>query len=68
MLPHFARYQNRFGAVNELGVFAMVEAGLKEVKTPAPSFKPQRRTRLRLGGDGYLGGYAPVVSRNSGFG
>ena len=25
----------RFGAVNEIGVFAMVETGLKEVKNPS---------------------------------
>ncbi len=30
--------KNRFGAVNELGVFAMVEAGLKEVKNPSSIF------------------------------
>ena len=30
--------KNRFGAVNELGVFAMVEQGLKEVKNPSALF------------------------------
>lgn len=30
--------KNRFGAVNELGVFAMVEEGLKEVKNPSAIF------------------------------
>ena len=30
--------KNRFGAVNELGVFAMVNAGLKEVKNPSAIF------------------------------
>lgn len=30
--------KNRFGAVNELGVFAMLEAGLKEVKNPSSIF------------------------------
>jgi len=30
--------KNRFGAVNELGVFAMVETGLKEVKNPSAIF------------------------------
>jgi len=30
--------KNRFGAVNELGVFAMMEAGLKEVKNPSAIF------------------------------
>ncbi|WP_191602287.1 DNA repair protein RadA [Marinomonas algicola] len=30
--------KNRFGAVNELGVFAMLETGLKEVKNPSSIF------------------------------
>lgn len=30
--------KNRFGAVNELGVFAMTERGLKEVKNPSAIF------------------------------
>lgn len=30
--------KNRFGAVNELGVFAMLENGLKEVKNPSSIF------------------------------
>ena len=30
--------KNRFGAVNEVGVFAMTEAGLKEVKNPSAIF------------------------------
>jgi len=30
--------KNRFGAVNELGIFAMMEAGLKEVKNPSAIF------------------------------
>lgn len=31
-------HKNRFGALNELGVFAMLEAGLKEVKNPSALF------------------------------
>jgi DNA repair protein RadA/Sms len=31
-------FKNRFGAVNELGVFAMTEAGLKEVRNPSAIF------------------------------
>jgi len=31
-------HKNRFGAVNELGVFAMAEEGLKEVKNPSAIF------------------------------
>lgn len=34
--------KNRFGAVNELGVFAMLDAGLKEVKNPSSIFLNQR--------------------------
>lgn len=30
--------KNRFGAINELGVFAMLETGLKEVKNPSSIF------------------------------
>jgi DNA repair protein RadA/Sms len=30
--------KNRFGAVNELGIFAMTETGLKEVKNPSAIF------------------------------
>ncbi|MBV1881820.1 MAG: DNA repair protein RadA [Pseudomonadales bacterium] len=30
--------KNRFGAVNEIGVFAMLETGLKEVKNPSAIF------------------------------
>ena len=33
--------KNRFGAVNELGVFAMMEDGLKEVKNPSAIFLQQ---------------------------
>jgi len=33
--------KNRFGAVNELGVFAMMEDGLKEVKNPSAIFLSQ---------------------------
>ncbi len=34
--------KNRFGAVNELGVFAMLDSGLKEVKNPSSIFLNQR--------------------------
>ena len=30
--------KNRFGAVNELGVFAMTEQGMREVKNPSAIF------------------------------
>ena len=32
------RHKNRFGAVNELGVFGMTEQGLREVKNPSAIF------------------------------
>ncbi len=31
-------HKNRFGAVNEIGIFAMLETGLKEVKNPSAIF------------------------------
>lgn len=34
--------KNRFGAINELGVFAMLDTGLKEVKNPSSIFLNQR--------------------------
>ncbi|MBU6470994.1 MAG: DNA repair protein RadA, partial [Gammaproteobacteria bacterium] len=36
--------KNRFGAANELGVFAMTEAGLKEVKNPSAIFLSHHAT------------------------
>ena len=37
-------FKNRFGAVNELGVFAMMENGLKEVKNPSSIFLSRNDT------------------------
>ena len=36
--------KNRFGAVNELGVFAMTDAGLKEVSNPSALFLSRHET------------------------
>jgi len=36
--------KNRFGAVNELGVFAMADSGLKEVKNPSAIFLSRHDT------------------------
>ena len=36
--------KNRFGAANELGVFAMTESGLKEVKNPSAIFLSRHAT------------------------
>ena len=38
-------FKNRFGAVNELGVFAMGEQGLKEVPNPSASFSTAMTSR-----------------------
>ena len=39
----YAAIKNRFGAVNELGVFAMTEQGLREVSNPSAIFLKSRR-------------------------
>lgn len=36
--------KNRFGAVNEIGVFAMTDAGMKEVKNPSAIFLNRAQT------------------------
>ncbi|MEW6563251.1 MAG: DNA repair protein RadA [Pseudomonadota bacterium] len=39
-------FKNRFGAVNELGVFAMTERGLREVSNPSALFLSQHGTQV----------------------
>lgn len=39
-------FKNRFGAVNELGVFSMEEKGLREVKNPSALFLSHHDTRV----------------------
>ena len=39
-------FKNRFGAVNELGVFAMTEKGLREVSNPSALFLSQHDTQV----------------------
>ncbi len=39
-------FKNRFGAVNELGVFAMTEKGLKGVSNPSALFLSQHQTQV----------------------
>ena len=39
-------FKNRFGAVNELGVFAMMENGLREVANPSAMFLSQHGTQV----------------------
>ena len=38
--------KNRFGAVNELGVFAMTDKGLREVNNPSALFLSSHRTKI----------------------
>lgn len=38
--------KNRFGAVNKIGVFAMTDKGMKEVKNPSAIFLNNGRTNL----------------------
>ncbi|ASG68649.1 DNA repair protein RadA [Francisella halioticida] len=38
--------KNRFGAVNEIGIFAMTDKGMKEVKNPSAIFLNNGRTNL----------------------
>lgn len=39
-------FKNRFGAVNELGVFAMTEKGLREVANPSALFLPYHESQV----------------------
>jgi DNA repair protein RadA/Sms len=39
-------FKNRFGAVNEIGVFAMTEKGLREVSNPSALFLSQHATHV----------------------
>ncbi|MFV1923059.1 MAG: DNA repair protein RadA [Methylotenera sp.] len=39
-------FKNRFGAVNELGVFAMTEKGLREVSNPSALFLSHHETQV----------------------
>ncbi len=39
-------FKNRFGAVNELGVFAMTDTGLKEVANPSALFLSNRNEQI----------------------
>ncbi len=39
-------FKNRYGAVNELGVFAMTDTGLKEVKNPSAIFLSRQDTEM----------------------
>ena len=39
-------FKNRFGAVNEIGVFAMIEKGLREVANPSALFLSHHETQV----------------------
>ena len=56
--------KNRFGAVNELGIFAMTDQGLKDVANPSAIFL--NRAEIDTPGsivDGDMGGYATAPGR-----
>jgi predicted ATP-dependent serine protease len=61
--------KNRFGAVNEIGVFAMTEKGLKGVSNPSAIFLSQHAEPVPwqlCHGD--AGRHTAIVGRNSGSG
>ena len=61
--------KNRFGAVNELGVFAMTDTGMKQVSNPSAIFLQRpKRDGARQRRHGHLGGYASAAGGNSGAG
>ncbi len=58
--------KNRFGAVNELGVFAMTGQGMREVKNPSAIFLSRgKEDSARLYCDGAVGGNPTFASGNS---
>ena len=62
-------FKNRFGAVNELGVFAMTEKGLREVSNPSALFLSQHGAAGgRLVRDGDAGRHAPAAGGDPGAG
>ena len=62
-------FKNRFGAVNELGVFAMTEKGLREVSNPSALFLSQHGAAgRRFVRDGHAGRHAAVAGRDTGAG
>jgi DNA replication and repair protein RadA len=61
--------KNRFGAVNELGVFGMTDRGLKEVSNPSAIFL--NRTQEEVPGSrghGHLGRHPANVGGGAGAG
>jgi predicted ATP-dependent serine protease len=55
-------FKNRFGAVNELGVFAMTEKGLRGVSNPSAIFLSQHSAAGgRLLRAGHPGGHPPLL-------
>ncbi len=62
-------FKNRFGAVNELGVFAMTEKGLNEVSNPSALFLSQHDAQVRgFVRDGDAGGHAATAGGGPGAG
>ena len=64
-----ASVKNRFGAANEIGVFAMAEQGLREVTNPSAIFLSRHaRTGVRQRHHGHARGHAPAADRSAGAG
>lgn len=62
-------FKNRFGAVNELGVFAMTDRGLRAVSNPSAIFLSEHRNRCgRKRRHGDPGGFTPSAGGNPGSG
>ena len=62
-------FKNRFGAVNELGVFAMTDRGLKGVSNPSALFLSQHDAQVRrVVRHGDAGGHAAAAGRGPGAG
>ena len=62
-------FKNRFGAVNEIGVFAMTEKGLREVTNPSALFLSQHHAGVAgLVRDGDAGRHAPAAGGAAGAG
>ncbi len=62
-------FKNRFGAVNEIGVFAMTEKGLREVTNPSALFLSQHRADVAgLLRHGHAGGHAAAAGGAAGAG
>ena len=61
-------FKNRFGAINELGVFAMADKGLREVPNPSAIFLSGSRPAAGQLRDGHARRHAAAAGRGAGAG